>query len=89
MNYARADRYAEHPYEYGGETPAASVERKYREEILPHFYAPSTRQRSLESLAPPSLSIESEMELDSPRFTPPALEEFEARAFVRRNRWSQ
>lgn len=57
--------------------------------ILPHFYAPSTRQRTLESIAPPPMAIEADVELDSPAFTPAALREFQAGGFVRRNRWGK
>ena len=90
MNYVQGQQVVTaQDFEYGGNTPAALMARKLREEVLPHYYAPSTRQRTLESIAPPPLAIESEMELESPRFKPAALEEFEARGFVRRNRWGK
>lgn len=74
---------------YCGRTPAAGLERKWQEEVLPHYYEPSTRQRTLDLLDPSPSLIESEMELDSPGFTPNALADFEARGFVRRNRWGR
>ena len=89
MNYVQAQKRTADAFEYGGNTPAARIERTLREQILPHYYAPSTRQRTLESLVPPPLAIEVEMELESPRFKPAALQEFEARGFVRRNRWGK
>ena len=90
MNYVQGQKVRAHAFEYGGNTPSAGVERMLREKVLPHFYAPSTRQRTLESIIPPPpLSIEAELELDSPTFTPPALAEFEARGFERRNRWGK
>ncbi len=89
MNYVQAQQRSAHAFEYGGNTPAARIERKLREEVLPHFYAPASRQRALESIALPPMAIEAEMELESPSFTPAALREFEARGFVRRNRWSK
>jgi len=87
VNYVQLQR-TSHAFEYGGNTPAAGIERKLREEVLPHFYAPSTRQRTLESIAPP-MAIEADVELDSPAFAPAALREFQARGFVRRNRWGK
>ncbi len=89
MNYVQAQQHIARSFEYGGNTPSAGVERKLREELLPHFYAPSTRQRTLESLVPQPLAIEAEMDPDSPRFKPLALQEFEARGFARRNRWNK
>jgi len=89
VNYVQAQQLIPHDFEYGGNTPSARVERKLREEVLPHYYAPSTRLRTLESIDPPPLAIEADMELESPRFTPTVLQEFEARGFVRRNRWGK
>lgn len=76
-------------FEYGGNTPSARVERKLREEVLAHFYAPATRQRVLDSIAPPPMAIEEEMVKDSPPFKPAALTAFESRGFVRQNRWGK
>ena len=89
MNYVHGQNVRAHAFEYGGNTPSAGVERMWREKVLPHFYAPSTRQRTLESIVPAPLSIESELELDSPTFTPSVLADFQARGFERRNRWGK
>jgi len=56
-------------------------------EVLPHFYAPSTRQAALDQAFSHTARIE-EPTLDSPSFTPAALAEFAARGFVRKNRWA-
>jgi hypothetical protein len=88
VNYVQGQA-TTHPFEYGGNTPAAYLERKLRVEVLPHYYAPSTRQQTLQTIVTPLLTIEAEMELQSPRFKPAALQEFEERGFVRRNRWGK
>lgn len=88
MNYVQSGNRT-HAFEFGGNTPSARIERKLREEVLPHFFEPASRQRRIESLAPSALSIESEMELESPSFAPVALVELQARGFVRLNRWAK
>jgi hypothetical protein len=76
-------------YDTTGLTPSSGVERKWREEVLPHFYAPASRQRALEPLSiPPPMLSDEEVALDSPPFTPPELTDLAARGFVRRNRWA-
>jgi hypothetical protein len=69
------------------DTVRARIQRKFREEVLPHFYAPASRQLALESVAPPPMIAEADAELDSPTFTPSELTSFASRGFVRTNRW--
>jgi hypothetical protein len=76
-------------YEHAPSTASVGVERKWIEEVLPHFYAPSSRQRVLEAVSiPPSRLADEEVGLESPPFTPPELNDFAAQGFVRRNRWT-
>src|SRR5258708_33514573 len=79
----------EYVLEAPADTVRARIQRKFREEVLPHFYAPASRQPALESVAPPPRMIaEADAELDSPTFTPSELTSFAARGFVRTNRWA-
>jgi hypothetical protein len=74
-------------YEIAGKTASAEVERKWLEEVLPHFLATASRQRVLEATIPPPMLVDEDVELESPPFTPTELTEFAARGFQRRNRW--
>ena len=89
MNYVQAPKSLPRAFAFGGNTPAARIERKLFEEVLPHFYAPASRQPALDSIAPPPMTIDADVVLDSPSFTPAALQEFQAGGFARRNRWSK
>jgi hypothetical protein len=74
-------------YEFAGQTASVEVERKWVEEVLPHFLATASRQPVLDTTPPPAMLVNAEVELESPPFTPVELAEFAARGFQRRNRW--
>jgi|HubBroStandDraft_1064217.scaffolds.fasta_scaffold522887_2 hypothetical protein len=76
-------------YESSVERASTGVERKWLEEVLPHYFAPASRQRTLDSSSmPPAMLADADVDLDSPPFTPCELTEFAARGFARRNRWA-
>jgi hypothetical protein len=88
VNHTTTGDVACYVYEHAGETASIGVQRKWLEEVLPHYYAPSSRQRVLERLSiPPPMSADEDVELDSPPFTPQGLRDFAGRGFVRKNRW--
>jgi hypothetical protein len=88
LNQTTAGDIACYVYEHAVETASMGVGRKWLEEVLPHYYAPSSRQRTLErGSIPPPMSADEDVDLDSPPFAPPELNEFAARGFARRNRW--
>ena len=74
--------------ELGDSTPSAEMDRKWLIEVLPHFFAPASRQRSLSPTVPPPMLADHEVEADSPPFTPTELTQFAARGFARKNRWA-
>lgn len=86
MTYVRSTQEMFFAFEYGGNTPSAGVERKFREEVLPHYFEPSTRQLWLETAEPTEMLADNEMTLDSPPFTPEGLKRFAAQSFHRRKR---
>jgi hypothetical protein len=70
------------------ETPSGCVDRKWVEEILPHFHEPASRQRAPDPTIVPAMLADEDVDLDSPPFTPPELNDFAARGYVRRGRWA-
>jgi len=71
----------------GNSVAACDVVAMFQREVVPHYFAPSTRQAALTGFAPAHARIE-EPELESPNFAPGALAAFAARGFERQNRWS-
>jgi hypothetical protein len=86
--HATPSAFVEYVAEPPSNTVRGRVQQKLREEVLPHYFAPASRQRALESLAEmPTMIADADAELESPSFTPVELSAFAARGFARRNRW--
>lgn len=72
----------------GGPLATQGAQRKWAEEAFLHFYAPASRQLALPPAAPSVFPVsENDVELESPRFVPSALNELAARGYQRKNSW--
>jgi hypothetical protein len=71
----------------GSSTAVGQIAAIFQREVLPHYFAPSTRQAALDNIPHTQHSVE-EPELDSPAFEPAALSAFASRGFERKNRWA-
>ena len=71
----------------GGPLATQGLRKKWAEEVLPHFYAPASRQPAICPPASVPPLADADVELDSPNFVPKAVAELAARGYVRKNSW--
>lgn len=71
----------------GSSVAACHVDSMLRLQVMPHYFAPSTRQANIDHFVQVPPPVE-EPELESPDFVPAALNAFAAGGFERKNRWA-